>query len=164
MKRWALACSAAWITSASVASGFPNRMLSMIDDPNKTGSCGDRLELQHLNISNQEFHKREWSIPDWWIQQFSLSTRTNPVSVYQLHPAWSHRWSGHRNAPARKRQWTYLHCIVNNYFQTLEIIIDIKNQVANQKKNHLLQILQQWQQSYRVATLSWTSSKPDDQV
>lgn len=135
MKRWALACSATWMTSASVASGFPKRMLSMIDDPNNTGSCGDRLELQHLNISIQELHKRDWSIPDWWIQQFALSTRTNPVSVYQLHPAWSRRWSGRRNAPARTRQWTYLQWIVNNYFQTLWIIINIKNQAASQKKS-----------------------------
>lgn len=43
-------------------------------------------------------------------------------------------------------------------------MINIKNQAADQNKNHLLQILQQWQQSYKVATLSWTSSKPDDQV
>lgn len=149
------------MTSASVASGFPNRMLSMIDDPNSTGSCGERLELQHLDIFNQELHK--WSVPDWWIQQLALSTRTNPVSVYPLHPAWSRRWSGHRNAPARKRRWTFLQCIARDYFQALGIIINIKNQAVNQR-NHLLQILQQWQQSYTVATLSWTSSRPDDQV
>lgn len=41
MKPWALACFAALMTSASVASGFPKRMFSRMDDPNKTGSCRD---------------------------------------------------------------------------------------------------------------------------
>lgn len=124
MKRWALACSAAWMTSASVASGFPNRMLSMIDDPNNTGSCGEGLGMRHLRIFNQGLPKL--SIPGWWIQQFALSARTNPVSVCPLHPAWSRRLLGHRNAPARKRWWTFLQCIVKDYFQCLEIIIKIK--------------------------------------